>query len=63
MFKFLTKDLEFKWDDHCQSSFKTLELNLPTTHVLREPNWSIPFHFSSNASNMALGVVLGKKYN
>jgi hypothetical protein len=31
--------------------------------VLRGPNWSLPFHISTDASNTALGGVLGKKEN
>lgn len=30
--------------------------------ILRGPNWSIPFHISIDASNIALGAMLGQKY-
>jgi hypothetical protein len=28
---------------------------------LRGPNWALPFHISSNASDTGIGVVLGKQ--
>ena len=31
--------------------------------VLRGPNWSLPFHISTDASDTALGGVLGQKEN
>ena len=30
--------------------------------ILRGPNWKLPFHISTYALDIALGVVLGKKY-
>ena len=27
--------------------------------ILRGPNWALPFHISSDASNTAIGAVLG----
>jgi hypothetical protein len=36
---------------------------LSTTHVLRGPNWSLPFHIYTDASDIALGEVLGQMEN
>jgi hypothetical protein len=38
LFKLLSKEFEFKWDDECQISFEILKQKLSTTHVLRGPN-------------------------
>jgi hypothetical protein len=38
-----------------------LKENLSTTPILRGPNWSLPFHISTDASDTTLRVVLGKK--
>lgn len=63
MFKLLTKDANFVWNSQCQVDFEILKEKLSTTHVLQGPNWSLPFHFSTNSSDIALGVVLGQKEN
>lgn len=63
LFKLLMKDVEFKWDCHCHSTFETIKLNFLATPVLRGPNWSIHFHISTNALDIDLGVVLGTKDN
>ena len=31
--------------------------------LLRGPNWSLPFHISSNASYLAIGAALGQEEN
>ena len=31
--------------------------------ILRGPNWSLPFHISSDASDLAIGVALGQEEN
>ena len=38
LFKLLSKEAEFKWDDECQISFEILKKKLSTTLVLRGPN-------------------------
>jgi hypothetical protein len=63
LFKLLSKEAEFKWDDECQISFEILKQNLSTTPVLRGPNWSLPFHICTDASDTALGEVLGQREN
>jgi hypothetical protein len=63
LFKLLSKETKFKWDDECQISFKILKQKLSTTHVLRGPNWSPPFHIFTDASDTALGAVLGQREN
>jgi hypothetical protein len=39
--------------------FEILKEKLSTTPVLWGPNWSLPFHICIDASNTALGDVLG----
>ena len=36
---------------------------MSSTPVLRGPNWSLPFHIQTDASDTALGGVLGQKEN
>lgn len=61
MFKLLTNYARFVWDSQCQAAFEILKEELFTTPVLQGPNWSLPFHISTNASDTALGAVLGQK--
>eukprot|EP00253_Pinus_taeda_P005864 PITA_05864 len=61
LFKLLTKDCEFKWDPNCQPTFETLKTRISEAPILRGPNWKLPFHISTDASDTALGVVLGQK--
>eukprot|EP00253_Pinus_taeda_P021591 PITA_21591 len=62
LFKLLTKDCEFKWGPDCQSTFETLKTRISRASILRGPNWKLPFHISTDASDTALGVVLGQQY-
>jgi len=61
LFKFLTKDCEFNWNSDCQLAFETLQTKISEAPILRGPNWKLPFHISIDASNTALGAVLGQK--
>jgi hypothetical protein len=36
---------------------------MSTTPILRGPNWSLPFHICTDASNTSLGAVLGQREN
>ena len=61
LFKLLVKDVEFHWKSNCQIAFQILKEKLSTTLVLREQNWKLPFHISTDASNTTVGGVLGQK--
>jgi hypothetical protein len=63
LFKLLSKEAKFNWVDECQISFDILKQKLSTTHVLRGPNWSLPFHICTNTSDTTLGEVLGQREN
>ena len=61
MFKLLTKDVEFQWIESCQNSFEILKAKLSVAPVLMGPDWFLPFHISTDSSDMAIGGVLGQK--
>eukprot|EP00253_Pinus_taeda_P032423 PITA_32423 len=61
LFKLLTKDCEFKWSPNCQSAFEALKTRIYEASILRGPNWKLSFHISTDASDTALGAVLGQK--
>ena len=57
----LTSNAKFQWFDKCNVAFAGLKKLISTTSVLRGPNWKIPFHISTNASDITIGVVLGQE--
>jgi transposase InsO family protein len=61
LFFLLTKDVNFRWTDDCALSFADLKQRLSTAPILRGPNWALPFHISSDASDTAIGAVLGQQ--
>jgi hypothetical protein len=61
MFGLVIKDVDFVWTEQCQTSFETLKFKLSVAPVLRGPNWTLPFHISTDASNTTIGGVLGQK--
>eukprot|EP00253_Pinus_taeda_P008533 PITA_08533 len=63
LFVLFMKNVEFKWTDGCQKAFNELKHQLSTTPILRGPDWALPFHISSNASDTAIGAVLGQEEN
>jgi hypothetical protein len=52
---------QFKWTNFCQEAFNTLKNQLSTAPILRGPDWTLPFHISSDASDTAIGAVLGQE--
>ena len=57
----LAKDAKFVWDERCQKSFDQLKQFLTTTPIVRAPNWQLPFEVMCDASDFAIGVVLGQR--
>nr|CAN79122.1 hypothetical protein VITISV_011712 [Vitis vinifera] len=57
----LAKDAKFIWDERCQNSFDQLKKFLITTPIVRAPNWQLPFELMCDASDFAIGAVLGQR--
>ncbi|RVW58217.1 Retrovirus-related Pol polyprotein from transposon 17.6 [Vitis vinifera] len=57
----LAKDAKFIWDERCQNSFDQLKKFLTTTPIVRAPNWQLPFELMCDASDFAIGAVLGQE--
>ena len=55
------KAAQFVWSEACQIAFVKLKEKLSTAPILRGPNWTLPFHISSDPSNIAIGTVLGQQ--
>ena len=61
LYKQLEKDAKFAWNEDCQRSFEELKTYLTTTPVVRAPNWQLPFEVICDASDLAIGAVLGQR--
>jgi hypothetical protein len=55
----LKKDVPFVFDDDCKEAFKTLKKALTTTPIVQPPYWNLPFEIMCDASDFAIGAVLG----
>jgi hypothetical protein len=55
MFGLLIKDVDFVWTEQCQTAFETLKVKLSMAPFLRGPNWTLPFHISTDAFDTIVG--------
>ena len=61
LYKLLEKDAKFVWERECQKSFEELKSHLTTASIVQAPNWQLPFKVMCDASNLAIGAVLGQR--
>lgn len=60
LFVLLGKYVEFIWTDNYQEALDSLKGKMVTAPILRGPNWALPFHIHTDASNKAIGAALGQ---
>jgi len=56
----LAKDAPFNFDDDCLLAFYTLKKALVTAPIIQPPDWSLLFEIMCDASDYAVGAVLGQ---
>jgi hypothetical protein len=56
----LAMDVPFEFDDACLKSFNIFKEALISTPIIQLPNWSLPFEIMCDASDYAMGAVLGQ---
>ena len=61
LYKLLEKDAKFVWEKECQESFEELKSHLTTAPIVQAPNWQLPFEVMCDASDLAIGAVLGQR--
>ncbi|KAM2101230.1 hypothetical protein ACFX1T_028276 [Malus domestica] len=61
--RLLQKDVSFEFNEACEKAFKHLKDLLTTAPIITPPDWSIPFELMCDASDYALGAVLGQRKN
>ncbi|CAL2270599.1 unnamed protein product [Prunus armeniaca] len=59
--RLLQKDVSFMFDDECEKAFNHLKELLTTAPIIVPPDWSLPFKLMCDASDYALGAVLGQR--
>ena len=55
----LGKDVPFIFDEECQKSWKELKCRLVSAPIISAPDWTKPFEIMCDASDFAIGAVLG----
>nr|GEZ02340.1 reverse transcriptase domain-containing protein [Tanacetum cinerariifolium] len=57
----LEKDTPFFISNECVEAFQTLKRKLTEISILIAPDWDLPFELMCDASNFAIGMVLGQR--
>jgi len=57
----LIKDNVFEWTEHCEKAFVRVKNLLTSAPVIQPPDWSLPFEIMCDASNYAMGAILGQR--
>ncbi|KAL5556375.1 hypothetical protein UlMin_038611 [Ulmus minor] len=59
----LEKDRVFCFDENCLEAFLELKKKLSSAPIIVAPDWAAPFELMCDASDVALGAVLGQRRN
>ena len=59
--RLLEKDAKFYFDESCKSAFEEIKSRLVSAPIMLTPNWNNEFEIMCDASDYAMGAVLGKK--
>ncbi|XP_070046752.1 uncharacterized protein [Nicotiana tomentosiformis] len=59
--RLLEKDIPSKFDDACLRAFEELKKRLVTVPIIIAPGWAHPFKSMCDASDVAIGAVLGQR--
>ena len=59
--RLLEKDTKFNFDATCQSSFEEIKSRLVEAPIMAKPDWNSEFEIMCDASDYAMGAVLGQK--
>ena len=61
MTRLVEKDVEFDFNSECVKAFEFLKERLVSAPILVAPDWSLPFELMRDASDFAVGAVLGQR--
>ncbi|XP_058203012.1 uncharacterized protein LOC131317482 [Rhododendron vialii] len=57
----LAKDVPFVFDEACMKAFVKLRDALSSAPIMQSPDWKLPFEIMCDASDYAVGAVLGQR--
>ena len=57
--RLLEKDTKFNFDAVCQSSFEEIKSRLVEAPIMAKPDWNSEFEIMCDASDYAMGAILG----
>ncbi|GJY34140.1 reverse transcriptase domain-containing protein [Tanacetum coccineum] len=60
MTRLLMKDAKFDFSDGCKKAFNILKEKLTTAPIIISPDWNVLFELMCDASDFAVGAVLGQ---
>ena len=59
--RLLEKDTKFKFDESCHNYFEEIKSRLVEAPIMAKPDWNREFEIICDASDFAMGAVLGQK--
>ncbi|KAL4303866.1 hypothetical protein GQ457_10G006870 [Hibiscus cannabinus] len=57
----LEQDIKFEFNKDCNKAFNLLKQNLVSALIVEPPDWTLPFELMCDASDYAVGAVLGQR--
>ena len=61
LYRLLEKDSKFDFDESCKAAFDEIKSRLVTPPIMVTPDWNKEFEIMCDASDYAMGAVLGKR--
>ena len=61
--KLLRKKEDFQWTPECQAAFDIIKARYTDAPILIAPKWNLEFHVHIDASDIAVGAMLGQNHN
>ena len=61
LYRLLGKDTKFNFDESCHNSFEEIKSRLVEAPIMANPDWNREFEIMCDASDFAMGAVLGQK--
>ena len=59
----LQKDVPFDFTEECEVAFRKIKQLLISAPIIQPPDWNLPFEIMCDASDYAVGAVLGQRKN